>query len=90
MIAASLWLIPADFETLAKRFDNLAEYSVWQLLNTAKRRKWVYQRGNVYFTYKKTVTDILNPEGYDLDLKEEVKSEFRQAFENFQKLYTPH
>lgn len=85
MIAASLWIEPATFERLAERFkDKYAQFSIWNLLVIAKNhRKWVYQRGETYFTYKDCVVNVLNPAGYELDLKEELKSDFRKKFERY-------
>lgn len=83
MIAASLWIEPATFEELAERFkDKYAQQSIWSLVVIAKNhRKWIYQRGETYFTYKKTVVEVLNPNDWDLDLKEEYKSDFQKEFE---------
>ena len=64
-------LIGLDFEKLVERFkDKYAQQSIWNLLIIGKNhRKWIYQRGDTYYTYKKTVIKVLNPNDWDLDFQ---------------------
>lgn len=71
VIAASLWIQPATYEELVERFSGkYSEYSIYLMFRGALAKKWIYQKGETYYTYKKTVVEILNPDGYALDLPE--------------------
>ncbi len=68
MVAASLWVKPADLTELMKRdfLNGFSEYSVFQLIALAKRRGYVYEKTDTCYTYKKAL-DALNRKGYELD-----------------------
>lgn len=67
-IAASLWIIPATFRELCERdfLNNIEEYGVWTYICICKRRGWVYEKGDKFYTYKSAIP-ILNKEGFELN-----------------------
>lgn len=79
-VAASLWITPATIAELSKRLD-VSEWGMDRLITIMHDKGWIYFKGETIYTYKKTVKNILNPNGYELDLKEQYKSEFRKEFE---------
>lgn len=84
-IAASIWIQPGTLEQLHSRkiesIKTADEYSLNSLLLSAKKRGWIYQKKETWHCYKKTVLDVLNPYGYDLELPADTRSEFRKAFD---------
>lgn len=78
-ICASLWYAPATLEGLSERLK-INEYLLSKLLAGARRKNWIYERGESFYCYKKTVREVLNPAGYDIDLSKPYESEFRKAF----------
>lgn len=88
-IAASLWGKPAIFEQLMERdfLKHRSEHGIAILLQMMDKKGWIYQKGRIYFTYQSTVIKILNPEGYELDDGIREKSDFRKAFDKFNKQF---
>ena len=86
-IAASLWIKPATFDELYARkiygFENSSEYMFDRILKIAKSKKWIYMKGEVYYCYKKTVKNVLNPAGYEMDLPTDTRSDFQKEFDRF-------
>ena len=78
-ICASLWLKPCSIKELSVRLDK-SEYGIFLLYRILIDKKWIYKRGDTLFCYKKTVLKTLNPNGYELDLKESHFSEFRKEY----------
>lgn len=68
-IAASLFMKPCTFEVLMERdfLKNTSEYGVEIQLKSMEMKGWIYFKNDKYFTYKSTVKNILNPEGYELE-----------------------
>lgn len=85
-LCASLWLKPGSLKELSSRLDK-SEYGVYLLLKLVRDKKWIYQKGEIYYCYKKTVIDILNPNGYELDLKEPHHNEFRKQYIKHQRKF---
>jgi len=67
-ICASLWVDPANFDDLVARnfLHNRSHEGIDRILWGLETKKWVYQRGEVYFTYKSTVLNHLQE--YELDV----------------------
>lgn len=65
-ICASLWMAPANFDDLVARdfLHNRSHEGIDRMLLRLETDKWIYQRGEVYFTYKQTVLNELQE--YDL------------------------
>jgi len=87
-LSASLWLSPCSFEELYNRgvLEGVSQYSFNTILNIAKSKNWIYERGDILYCYKKTVKNVLNPEGYELDLPtKRIKSDFEKEFEKYNK-----
>lgn len=70
-IAASVWIKPATFEELYARkiesLKNSSEFMFYKIVKIAELKGLIYLKGETYYTYKKTVKDVLNPNGYDID-----------------------
>lgn len=90
-LAASIWVKPGTFEELYARkiesLKNADEYMFFKLLAIIKRKEWVYVRGEVYYCYKKTVKEVLNPSGYELELPSKTSSEFEDAYKKWLKQF---
>lgn len=88
-IAASLWLKPATFKELMERdfMINRSEYGIQIMLEIMDKKDWIYEKSNKYYTYQKTVVNILNHNGYELDDGIRGKSDFRKAFDKFNKQF---
>lgn len=84
-IAASLWIKPATFEELYARkiesLKNSSEYMFDRLVKIAESKGWIYLKGETYYTYKKTVKNVLNQAGYEMDLPTDTRSDFRKEFD---------
>lgn len=80
-IAASLWIEPASLEVLAKKefLEGISQYSVYTIVNIGKSKGWIYEKNDVYYTYKKCVIEVLNPKGYELYVKTDTRSDFEKA-----------
>lgn len=52
-----------------------------RILKIAESKGWIYLRGETYYTYKKTVKNVLNPAGYEMDLPTDIRSDFRKEFD---------
>lgn len=79
-VCASLWIIPADIKELSNRLDK-SEYGLSHIVSLGIEKGWIYRKGKRFHTYKKTVKNVLNKNGYELDPKEPYKSPFRKEFE---------
>lgn len=51
-LCASLWLKPGSLKELSSRLDK-SEYGVYLLLKLVRDKKWIYQKGEIYYCYKK-------------------------------------
>lgn len=84
-IAASLWIKPANFEDLYARkiesLKNSSEFMFDRIVKIAESKGWIYLKGKTYYCYKKTVKNILNPAGYEMDLPTDTRSDFRKEFD---------
>lgn len=82
-IAASLWIKPATLEELCQRdfLSGKAEYGVFRLLNMGREKGWIYQRNEVYYTYKTCVVDVLNPSGFELTVQTDNRTDFQKEFD---------
>jgi hypothetical protein len=83
-IAASLWIKPATFEDLYTRkiesLKNSSEFMFDRIVKIAESKGWIYVKGETYYCYKKTVKNVLNPAGYEMDLPTDTRSDFRKEF----------
>lgn len=68
-LAASLWTKPGTFEELKERdfLRGISEYSLDRLLRWCETDRLIYEKKGKYYCFKKTVIEILNPAGYELD-----------------------
>ena len=84
-IAASLWIKPATFDELYARkiesLKNSSEFMFDRIVKIAKSKGWIYLKGETYYCYKKTVKNVLNSSGYEMDLPTYAMSDFRNEFE---------
>ena len=84
-LAASIWHQPATFDELYKRkidvLANASEYMFNVVLMSAKSKGWIYEKGDVWYCYKKTVKEVLNPAGFEIELNKDTRSEFRKQFD---------
>ncbi len=82
-VAASLWIEPCTFDELFKRsvIKNISEYAFNTVVKMAKASGYIYERGEILYCYKKTVKQILNPEGYELELPDDTRSALRKEFD---------
>lgn len=84
-IAASLWLKPATFEELYARkiesLKNSSEFMFDRIIKIAQSKRWIYLKGETYYTYKNTIISVLNPSGYEMDLPNDTRSDFRKEFD---------
>lgn len=80
-IAASLWIKPATLEELCKRdfLNGKSEYGIFTLVNHGKSKGWIYEKNDVYYTFKKCVVDVLNNNGFELTVKADTRSDFEKA-----------
>ncbi len=84
-ICASLWMEEATAEELKQRefLKTTSLYGIEMFLQMAENKGLIYFKGEKAYCYKKTAKD-LNKKGYDLDLKEDLRSDFRKAFDKSQ------
>ncbi len=82
-LSASLWIKPATYDELFERkvLKSISEYNFRTIVNIAKNRRYIYEKGDNLYCYKKTVIEVLNPEGYELELPTDARSEFRKEFD---------
>ncbi len=82
-LAASLWIKPCSYDDLFERkvLKSVSEYSFRIIVNIAKDRRYIYEKGDKLYCYKKAVVEVLNPEGYELELPTDSRSEFRKEFD---------
>jgi len=84
-LAASIWYQPGTFDELFKRkidvLKNASEYGFNTVLMLAKSRGWIYEKGDVWYCYKKTVIEVLNPNGFEIELQTDTRSVFRKEFD---------
>ncbi len=70
-LTASLWLKPATWDELYERkVDSLKsanQYMFNSILKMAESKGWIYEKGEIFYCYKKTVKQVLNPAGYSID-----------------------
>ena len=61
-VAASIYILPCTLDDLLQRdfLKGYSEYSVDRILQMLENDKWVYQRGEVYHTYKKIAENELS------------------------------
>lgn len=87
-LCASLWYSPCSHDNLFERkvIKSISEYGFNTILNIAKKRGWIYERNGVLYCYKNTVIKILNPNGYEIELICDSRSEFRKSFDKLNKL----
>lgn len=84
-LAASIWHKPGTFEELYKRGINslkgVSEYNFNLCLGMTKSKNWIYKKGEIYYCYKSTVVNVLNPNGYEIELPVDQRSDFRKEFD---------
>lgn len=84
-LAASIWHQPATFDELYKRkidvLKHASEYMFNTVLMSAKSKGWIYEKDNTWYCYKKTVKEVLNPSGFEIELNKDTRSEFRKQFD---------
>jgi hypothetical protein len=84
-IAASIWYNPGTYEELYDRkiesMKHASEHMFFTTINIAKSNGWVYEKNGIYRCYKSTVLNVLNPNGYGIELPVDTRSEFRKSFE---------
>lgn len=84
-IAASLWIKPATYEDLYNRkiecLKHSSDYMFSKIVKITESKGWIYKKGEVYYCYKKTVKNVLNPAGYEIDLPTDTRSDFRKEFD---------
>ena len=84
-LAASIWHNPATFEELFERkidiLEHASEYMFNTVLQSAKSRGWIYEKNDIWYCYKKTVKQVLNPAGFEIELDKDTRSEFRKQFD---------
>lgn len=80
-ICASLWIKGATAEQLKDRefCKNTSLYGLHAFLQMAENKGLIYFKGEKAYCYKKTAK-ALNKKGYELDLKEDLRSDFERAF----------
>ena len=81
-ICASLWVKSATAEQLKERdfCKNTSLYGIHTFLQMAENKGLIYFKGEKAYCYKKTAKE-LNKKGYELDLKEDLRSDFVKAFD---------
>ncbi len=82
-LAASLWLNPCSYDELYERkvLKHISEYNFRTVVNIAEHRGYIYEKGEKLYCYKKTVINVLNPEGYEMELETDTRSDFRKEFD---------
>lgn len=88
-LTASIWYKPGTYEELYQRkvdvLKDASEYSFNTILMLAKSNGWIYEKGGVYYCYRKTVKNVLNCKGFEIEIDVDTRSEFRKQFD---KLYS--
>ena len=84
-ICASLWFKEATAEELKQRefLKNTSLFGIERLLHMAENKGLIYFKKDTAYCYKKTAKE-LNKKGYELDLKEDFRSDFQKAFDKSQ------
>lgn len=84
-LAASLWIKPCSYDELYNRkvLKSINEYNFRTIVNIAKNRGYIYEKGDKLKCYRKTVENILNPEGYELEIPTDTRSEFEKEFDKY-------
>lgn len=84
-ICASLWIKEGTAEELKQRefLKNTSLFGIEKFLQMAENKGLIYYTNETAFCYKKTAKE-LNKKGYELDLKEDFRSDFRKAFDKSQ------
>ena len=84
-LAASIWWQPATWDELYERkitsLKNASQYMFDRVVKLAVAKGWIYEKGETYYCYKKTVKEILNKNGYEIDLPTDTRSQFRKDFD---------
>lgn len=88
-LSASIYLKPDTFEGLYARkiesLKNASEFMFDRILKIALSKGYIYEKGEKYYCYKKTVVNVLNKNGYEMDIIKYEPSEFEKQFNKFNK-----
>jgi hypothetical protein len=84
-LAASLWIKPCSYDELYNRkvLKSIDEYNFRTIVNIAKSKGYIWQKGEQLKCYRKTVEKVLNPEGYELELPMDIRTEFEKEFDKY-------
>ena len=81
-ICASLWFKEATAEELKQRefLKNTSLFGIEKFLQMAENKGLIYFKKDTAYCYKKTAKE-LNKKGYELNLNDDLRSDFQKAFE---------